>query len=126
VRATQFYEFVAQIAGSATDGNVVRLPHALMQPIAAQDVAAAVANAAIGRPVNGITEIAGPEKIAMDDFIRTGLAAQGDPRQVVADPRAPYFGEAIDDSSIVPGPDATIFATRFADWLASRVSGAAR
>ena len=104
VRATQFYEFVAQIAGSATDGNTVRLPHALMQPIAAQDVAAAVTNAAIGRPVNGITEIAGPEKIAMDDFIRTGLAAQGDPRQVVADPRAPYFGEVIDDSSIVPGP----------------------
>jgi uncharacterized protein YbjT (DUF2867 family) len=126
VRATQFYEFVAQIAGSATDGNTVRLPHALMQPMAAQDVAAAVTNAAIGPPVNGITEIAGPEEIAMDDFIRTGLAAQGDPRQVVADPRAPYFGEVIDDSSIVPGPDATIFATRFADWLASSVSSAAR
>ena len=126
VRATQFYEFVAQIAGSATDGNIVRLPHALMQPIAAQDVATAVTDAAIGRPVNGITEIAGPEKIAMDDFIRTGLAAQGDPRQVVADPRAPYFGEVIDDSSIVPGAGATIFATRFADWLASNVSSAAR
>jgi uncharacterized protein YbjT (DUF2867 family) len=126
VRATQFYEFVAQIAGSATDGNTVRLPHALMQPIAAQDVAAAVTDAAIGRPVNGITEVAGPEKIAMDDFIRTGLAAQGDPRQVVADARAPYFGEVIDDSSIVPGAGATIFATRFADWLASSVSSAAR
>jgi uncharacterized protein YbjT (DUF2867 family) len=126
VRATQFYEFVAQIAGSATDGNVVRLPHALMQPIAAHDVAAAVTDAAIGRPVNGITEIAGPEKIAMDDFIRTGLAAQGDPRQVVADPHAPYFGEVIDDSSIVPGADATIFPTRFADWLTSNVASAAR
>ena len=103
----------------------MRLPHALIQPIAAQDVATAVTHAATGRPVNGITEIAGPEKIAMDDFIRTGLAAQGDPRQVVADPRAPYFGEVIDDGSIVPGPAVTIFATRFADWLASNMPSAA-
>jgi uncharacterized protein YbjT (DUF2867 family) len=126
VRATQFYEFVATIADSSVDGNVVRLPHALMQPMAAEDVATAVTRAVTGAPVNGITEIAGPEKIAMDDFIRTGLAAQGDPRQVVADSQAPYFGEVIDDRSIVPADGATIFGTRFADWLASHVTSGAR
>ena len=126
VRATQFYEFVSQIAGSATDGDVVRLPHALMQPMAADDVATAVTRAVIAAPVNGITEVAGPEKIAMDDFIRTGLAAQGDPRQVVADSQAPYFGEVIDDHSIVPADGATTFPTRFADWLASHVTSGTR
>ncbi|WP_319446775.1 MULTISPECIES: SDR family oxidoreductase [unclassified Mycobacterium] len=126
VRATQFYEFVAQIAGSATEGNVVRLPHALMQPMAADDVATAVTRAVTGAPVNGVTEVAGPEKIAMDDFVRTGLAAQGDPRQVVADSQAPYFGEVIDDHSIVPADGATLAGTRFADWLASHVTSGAR
>jgi uncharacterized protein YbjT (DUF2867 family) len=118
VRATQFYEFVDSIAASATDGNTVRLPHALMQPIAAEDVATAVTRAAIGRPTNGIAEIAGPETFGMDDFIRTGLAAREDPRQVVTDPAAPYYGAVIDDRSIVPGHGATLFATRFTDWLA--------
>jgi uncharacterized protein YbjT (DUF2867 family) len=126
VRATQFYEFVTAIADSAADGNVVRLPHALMQPMAAEDVATAVTRAVTGAPVNGVTEIAGPEKIGMDDFIRTGLAAQGDPRQVVADSQAPYFGEVIDDHSIVPADGATIFPTRFADWLGSHVTSGAR
>jgi uncharacterized protein YbjT (DUF2867 family) len=126
VRATQFYEFVAQIAGSATEGNVVRLPHALMQPMAAEDVATAVTRAVTGAPVNGVTEVAGPEKIAMDDFVRTGLAAQGDTRQVVADSQAPYFGEVIDDHSIVPVDGATTFDTRFTDWLASHVTSEAR
>jgi hypothetical protein len=79
-----------------------------------------------GAPVNGITEIAGPEKIGMDDFIRTGLAAQGDQRQVVADSQAPYFGEVIDDHSIVPADGATVFPTRFADWLVSHVTSGAR
>jgi uncharacterized protein YbjT (DUF2867 family) len=126
VRATQFYEFVAQIADSAAEGNVVRLPHALMQPMAADDVATAVTSAVTGVPLNGVTEIAGPDKIAMDDFIRTGLAARGDTRQVVADSQAPYFGEVIDDRSIVPVGDATTFGTRFADWLASHVTSEAR
>lgn len=118
VRATQFYEFVDSIAASATDGNTVRLPHALMRPIAAEDVATAVTSAAIGRPINGIAEIAGPEMFGMDDFVRTGLVARDDPRQVVTDPAAPYYGAVIDDGSIVPGPGATLFATRFTDWLA--------
>jgi uncharacterized protein YbjT (DUF2867 family) len=126
VRATQFYEFVAQIADSATEGNVVRLPHALMQPMAADDVATAVTRAVTAAPLNGVTEIAGPEKIAMDDFIRTGLAARGDTRQVVADSQAPYFGEVIDDRSIVPVGAATTFGTRFADWLASHLTSEAR
>jgi uncharacterized protein YbjT (DUF2867 family) len=119
VRATQFYEFVDAIAGSATDGTTVRLPHAAMQPMAAEDVATAVTRAAAGPAVNGVIEIAGPEKIGMDDFIRTGLAAHGDPREVVTDPSAPYFGAVIDDRSIVPGEGAHIFETRFADWLSA-------
>jgi uncharacterized protein YbjT (DUF2867 family) len=87
--------------------------------MAAEDVATAVTRAAAGPAVNGVIEIAGPEKIGMDDFIRTGLAAHGDPREVVTDPSAPYFGAVIDDRSIVPGEGAHIFETRFADWLSA-------
>lgn len=122
VRATQFYEFVEAIAGSATDGQTVRLPHAAMQPIAAEDVATGVTRAAAGAPVDGAIEIAGPEKIAMDDFVRTGLAAKGDPREVIADPQAPYFGAVIDDRSIVPlgaAESLTVFETTFAQWLSA-------
>jgi uncharacterized protein YbjT (DUF2867 family) len=117
VRATPFYEFAVILADSATDGDVVRLPHALFRPIAADDVATAVARAAVGRPINGATEIAGPEAIGMDDFVRTGLAATGDQRRVVTDAQAPYFGAVIDDYSLAPDEDATIFATRYADWI---------
>ncbi|MGW0160075.1 SDR family oxidoreductase [Mycobacterium sp. NPDC003323] len=119
VRATQFYEFVEAIAGSATDGDTVRLPHAAMQPIAAEDVATGVTRAAAGDPVNGPVEIAGPEKIAMDDFVRTGLAAKGDARQVITDPAAPYFGAVIDDRSIVPAGAAVVYETTFAQWLSA-------
>jgi uncharacterized protein YbjT (DUF2867 family) len=127
VRATQFYEFVDAIADSATDGRTVRLPHGAFQPIAAKDVAAAVTTAATEQPLNGITNIAGPEKSGMDDFIRTRLAAVGDPRQVVTDPTARYFGALIDEHSIVPidGEDATIYPTRFSDWIAARVKDTA-
>src|SRR5262249_59814139 len=92
--------------------------------LAAAAAAPAVPRAAVGRPINGITEIAGPETFGMDDFIRVGLAAREDPRQVVTDPAAPYYGAMIDDHSIVPGPGATIFETRFADWLVSNASAA--
>ncbi|BBZ51001.1 SDR family oxidoreductase [Mycobacterium heidelbergense] len=121
VRATQFFEFVDAIADSATDGNTVRLPHAAFQPIAAEDVATAVTRAAIGQPRNGIINIAGPEKSGMDDFIRTRFAATGDRREVVTDPEARYFGAVLDDHSIVPvdADDATIYPTRFGDWVAS-------
>jgi uncharacterized protein YbjT (DUF2867 family) len=128
VRATQFFEFVMGIAGSATDGDTVRLPHTAIQPIAAQDVATAVTRAAADDATNGTTNIAGPEKFGMDEFVRTGLAGYGDAREVIADPSAEYFGAPMNDSSIVPvdGENATIFETRFADWLASNVPSAAR
>jgi uncharacterized protein YbjT (DUF2867 family) len=122
VRATQFFEFVDAIADSATEGDTVRLPEGAFQPIAAKDVATAVTGATISEPTNGITNIAGPEKRGMDDFIRTALAASNDPRQVVGDPTARYFGTALDDHTIVPldGEDPTIYPTRYSDWKASR------
>jgi uncharacterized protein YbjT (DUF2867 family) len=122
VRATQFFEFVNAIADSATDGNTVRLPQGAFQPIAAKDVATAVAGATISGPTNGITNIAGPEKSGMDDFIRSALAASNDPRQVVGDAEARYFGTKLDDHTIVPtdDEDATIYPTRYGDWMASR------
>ncbi|GCA99251.1 SDR family oxidoreductase [Mycolicibacterium sp. NCC-Tsukiji] len=119
VRATPFYEFVGGLADSATDGEIVTLPHAVFRPIAADDVATAVAAAAVGSPANGVVEVVGPEPIGMDEFVRTGLAAAGDPRRVVTDPQAPYFGAVINDSSLAPGGNATVGATRFADWLAA-------
>lgn len=122
VRATQFFEFVSAIADSATEGDTVRLPQGAFQPIAAKDVATAVAGAAISDPTNGFTNIAGPEKRGMDEFIRAALAASGDPRQVIGDPKARYFGTELDERTIVPidGEDPTIYPTRFSDWLASQ------
>lgn len=117
VRATPFYEFAVGLADSATDGDIVRLPHALFRPIAADDVATAVARAAVGRPINGVMEIAGPEAMGMDDFVRTGLAANGDQRRVVTDAQAPYFGAVIDDHTLAPDENATIFTTRYSDWI---------
>jgi uncharacterized protein YbjT (DUF2867 family) len=122
VRATPFYEFALGLADSATDGDMVRLPPALFRPIAADDVASAVAGAAVGRPTNGVTEIAGPEAIGMDDFVRAGLAASGDQRQVVTDAQAPYFGAVIDDHTLEPNDDATIFGTRYSDWIGAHAS----
>jgi len=122
VRATPFYEFAVGLADSATDGDVVRLPHALFRPIAADDVATAVARVAAGPPINGVTEIAGPEAMGMDDFVRTGLAAAGDQRRVVTDADAPYFGAVIDDHSLAPDENATIFTTRYSDWIDGRRS----
>jgi uncharacterized protein YbjT (DUF2867 family) len=122
VRATPFYEFALALADSATNGDVVRLPHALFRPIAADDVATAVARTAVGRPINGITEIAGPEAMRLDDFVRTGLAAHGDERRVVTDAQAPYFGAVIDDHTLAPDENATIFTTRYADWIDEKSS----
>jgi uncharacterized protein YbjT (DUF2867 family) len=126
VRATQFFEFVDAIADSATDGNTVRLPVGAFQPIAAKDVATAVTGATISGPTNGITNIAGPEKSGMDEFIRTALAAAGDPRQVVGDPDGRYFGTTLDEHTIVPldSEDPTIYPTRYSDWKASRATSA--
>lgn len=127
VRATQFFEFVGAIADSATDGDTVRLPVGAFQPIAAKDVATAVSGATISEPTNAITNIAGPEKRGMDDFIRAALAAANDPRQVVGDPAARYFGTPLDEHTIVPldSEDATIYPTRFSDWLAAQAPSGA-
>jgi uncharacterized protein YbjT (DUF2867 family) len=119
VHATQFFEFVRGIADSATDGEVVRLSGALIRPIAADDVAAAVAATAAGEPVNGIREVAGPDTLGIDALIGSALAADGDPRRVITDPGATYFGAVLEERSLLPGDDAIIFDTRFEDWLSA-------
>ena len=117
VHATQFFEFIMGIADGATDGDTVRLPPALFQPMAADDVAAAVGRVAAGAPVNGIVEVAGPEQFRLDELIRRRLAAIGDPREVVTDPNASYFGITPAERTLLPGPDARIGETRLEDWL---------
>ncbi|MGH9684563.1 MAG: SDR family oxidoreductase [Candidatus Acidiferrales bacterium] len=117
VRATQFFEFVKGIADFSTDGNKVRLPTALIQPMAADDVASAVGRVATGSPVNGAIEVGGPEKFCLDELVRRGLAAWKDPREVIADPHARYYGVELSENTLVPGDDARLSATLFADWL---------
>ncbi|MET8846385.1 NAD(P)H-binding protein [Amycolatopsis sp. NPDC004625] len=118
VRATQFFEFAGGIAdGSVTDG-VVRLPAAGVQPMAAAEVSEAVARAATGTPTGGITEVAGPEVFGLDEWVRTVLTARADPRPVVTDPRAPYFGAVPGPADLLPGPDARLARTTLAGWLA--------
>jgi uncharacterized protein YbjT (DUF2867 family) len=118
LRATQFFEFVRRIADGATEGGVVRLPHVLFQPIAADDVAAAVCEVSQRAPADGIVEIGGPEQFRFDEFIRDGLAAMGDDRAVVADPEAPYFGAVLQERSLVPDDAAHLGEIRFDDWQA--------
>src|SRR5256714_2985433 len=117
VRATQFFEFVGGLAQSATEGQTVRLPPVLMQPIAAEDVAAVVAAAALAAPLNGTFDLAGPEPIRQDDLVRQFLNATGDARTVITDPKALYFGIAVNDQSLTPGDHPRLGPTRFADWL---------
>ena len=118
VRATQFYEFVKGIADFSTDGNKVRLPPVLIEPMAADDVASAVAKVAVGAPVNGTVEVGGPEKFRLDELIRRGLAVRKDPREVVADPKARYYGIQVEERTLVPEDDAKLGKIRFDDWLA--------
>jgi uncharacterized protein YbjT (DUF2867 family) len=117
VRATQFFEFIGRIADSSTDGNTVRLPPALIRPEAADDVAATLADVAVGAPLNDTVELAGPEAFRLDELARRVLSASDDPRQVTADVHARYFGAELDDRSLNPGDDARIAPTRFEDWL---------
>jgi uncharacterized protein YbjT (DUF2867 family) len=126
IHATQFYEFVKGIADSATSDDTVRVSSALIQPIAAEDVATAVARTAVGQPEGGIVEIAGPDRYQLDDLVRTRLRASNDTRKVVTDPQAPYFGVVLDDHTLVPGTAATLFSTRFADWLVDNAAVAVR
>jgi uncharacterized protein YbjT (DUF2867 family) len=120
VHATQFFEFVKSIADAATDANTVRLAPVLIQPMAADDVASAVGRVALGSPVNGIVEIAGPEEFRLDELIRRSLDAQNDPRQVIADPQARYFDAELKERTLVPGDGASLAETRFEDWLGAR------
>jgi uncharacterized protein YbjT (DUF2867 family) len=117
VHATQFFEFVKTLADSATVDGVVRMPPAYFQPMAAADVAEGLAIAAVNTPVNGITEIGGPQAVLLPDLIRTALTARGDTREVVADPKAQYWGIDIDERTLCPGDGATLFDTRFEDWI---------
>jgi uncharacterized protein YbjT (DUF2867 family) len=117
VRATQFFEFLKRIADEATEGNKVRIPSVLFQPIAATDVANAVGRVAVGAPLNGILDVAGPQQFRFDEFIRLGLTARHDPREVVADPHARYFGTELGERALVPEANARLGEIRFEDWL---------
>jgi uncharacterized protein YbjT (DUF2867 family) len=117
VHATQFFEFVKSIADGATDGNTVRLAPVLIQPMAAEDVASAVARVSVGPPVNGVVEVAGPDQFRLDELVRLGLSARQDPREVIADPQARYYGAELRERSLLPGDRARIAETHFETWL---------
>lgn len=117
LHATQFFEFIRGIAQSATEGDKVRLPDVLFQPMAAKDVAGFLADAALGGPRNATVEVAGPERFRMDELTARVLAFDKDPREVIADPNAPYYGLRVNDASLLPGPNARLGATHFDWWL---------
>ena len=122
VRATQFFEFVGGIAQSATDGQAVRLPPALMQPIVSDDVAAALARVAVAGPLNRMVELAGPEPIRQEELVRRYLAANKDPREVITDVKARYYGTELNDQSLTPGENPMLGTMRFEDWLSRSVA----
>jgi len=117
VHATQFFEFVKSIAQSATGASTIRLSSVLMQPIASDDVAAAVAEVALGQPINGMIEVAGPDRIRQDELVRQYLSATGDTQQVNTDDKAGYFGIAVNDQSLVPRDNPRLGPTHYKDWL---------
>jgi uncharacterized protein YbjT (DUF2867 family) len=118
IHATQFFEFAKRIADDATDGDTVRVPDALIQPMAADDVGAAVCEIAQRAPADGMIEIAGPEELSFEEFIRMALTAQGDPRTVVADPNERYFGARLEARSLLPTNAVHLGEIRLGDWLA--------
>lgn len=126
VRATQFFEFIGSLADAGTDGQTVRLSNVLMQPIAAEDIAAAVATIALQTPRNGYIDVAGPERTQLDDLARELLKAKHDPRQVVTDPSLGYFGGQVPECALVPDSDALLGTTHFADWLDRSLAGASQ
>jgi uncharacterized protein YbjT (DUF2867 family) len=117
VHATQFFEFIERIADDATDGDTVRVSPVLIQPMAAEDVASAVGRISVGSPVNGIVEVAGPQQFRLDELIRRFFRERRDPREVITDPHARYFGADLDERTLLPGDDARLAETRFEDWL---------
>jgi uncharacterized protein YbjT (DUF2867 family) len=122
VHATQFFEFVKGITDDATEGNTVRVAPVLIQPMAGDDVATALAKFTIGAPVNGTVEIAGPERFRLDELVRQSLRARHDTREVVADPHALYFGAELRDDTLVPNDDAELGTTRFEQWLSQQAA----
>jgi len=123
VHATQFFEFAARIADEERDGDTVRVPPVLIQPMAADDVAAALCNVALAAPLNGTIEIAGPEPLRFEDFVRERLRSAGDQRVVVADPQARYFGARLSERALLPADGAQLGPTRFDDWLGGQAPG---
>lgn len=123
VHATQFFEFVKGIADSAADGDTVRMAPVLFQPVSGDEVAQTLGRVSVGSPLNGRVEIAGPERLRMDEFFRNALAALGDPREVVTDPHARYFGSELDERSLVPDDGAVLGEVKYADWLGRTGSG---
>lgn len=121
LQSTQFFEFVERIALSGLDGNVYRLSPALMQPIVSDEVVAALADIALGAPLNDTVEVAGPEAIRLNELAREVLSARHDPRQIVADTHARYFGAELNDESLTPGPRARIGSLKFGDWLRENI-----
>lgn len=117
LRSTQFFEFIGRIADEATADGVARLSPALLMPIAADDVVAALADVAVGPPLNRTVEVAGPDALPLDSFARTWLAARGDKRQVIPDVHARYFGTELDDRSLTPGEHPRFGSTSFEAWL---------
>jgi uncharacterized protein YbjT (DUF2867 family) len=124
IRSTQFLEFLGGIADASTDGNVVRLPPGLLQPIAADDVAAVVTEVALANPRNGIIEIAGPERAPFNEIVARYLEAVGDPREVVKDPEARYFGGRLEERSLVPWGEARLGSLNLEEWLRHSRKGA--
>jgi len=125
LRATQFFEFIGGIADAGTRDEAVLLPPILFQPEAADDVAVALADIAESAPVKGTVELGGPERFRLDELVRRFLTARDDPRRVVTDAHAPYYGIEVDERALIPGDDARIGTTRFADWLSHAAAGPA-
>jgi len=125
VHATQFFEFIKAIADGATDGSTVRLAPVLIQPMAAEDVATEVTTVAVGTPLNRIVEVGGPEQFRLDEIVRRYLSAREDPRSVVADPHARYYGAELGERTLVPDNNATVGEIRFEEWLSQQLVNAA-
>jgi uncharacterized protein YbjT (DUF2867 family) len=123
VHATQFFEFAARMADEATDGGTVRVPPVLIQPMAADDVAAALCNVTLAAPLNNTIEIAGPQPLPVEDFVRQRLRSAGDQRVVVTDPQARYFGARLSERALLPGDGAQLGPTTFDDWLSHQALG---
>jgi uncharacterized protein YbjT (DUF2867 family) len=122
LQSTQFFEFIERIANGALDGDVYRLSPALMQPIVSDEVVAALADITLGKPLNATVEVGGPEAIPLDELARELLSAKQDPRKIVADAHAQYFGAELNDQSLIPGPAARLGSLKFGDWLRQSIT----